>query len=267
LTCIKASSPQANYTVIIITETSIHPRECPMQTIRKIIEIDEELCDGCGQCVPNCAEGSIQIINGKAKVVADNLCDGLGACLGHCPRGALSIVERPAEAFDPEAVERFLAAKATHQAKTPSQCPSARMQKLQPCPADSPGNSTEGSALSHWPVQIRLIPTKAPFLKDADLLVTADCAAVACPSFHADYLAGKVVMMGCPKFDDTSLYLEKFIDIFRNNPPRSITVLRMEVPCCGGLPGLIQAALQETGATIPLSIVTLSTSGKTVQPL
>jgi hypothetical protein len=140
------------------------------------------------------------------------------------------------------------------------------MQRLQPAPVGSQGGAA-GSALSHWPVQIRLVPAKAPFLKDADLLVTADCAAVACPNFHADYLAGKVVMMGCPKFDDTSLYLEKFINIFRNNPPRSITVLRMEVPCCGGLPGLIQAALQETGATIPLSIVTLSTSGKKVQPL
>ena len=239
-----------------------------MQKIRKIIEIDEELCDGCGQCVPNCAEGSIQIINGKARVVADNLCDGLGACLGHCPRGALSIVERQADEFDPEAVERFLAAKAAGKqtSSTPASCPSARMQRLQPAPVGSQGGAA-GSALSHWPVQIRLVPAEAPFLRDADLLVTADCAAVACPNFHADYLAGKVVMMGCPKFDDTSLYLEKFINIFRNNPPRSITVLRMEVPCCGGLPGLIEAALQETGADIPVSIITLSTSGTKVQPV
>lgn len=239
-----------------------------MKTLRKIIQIDEELCDGCGQCVPSCAEGSIRILDGKARVVADNLCDGLGACLGHCPKGALSIVEREADAFDPEAVERFLTQKTTdNHAKTPSMCPSARMQSLQPTLGDMTGDGSTGSALSHWPVQIRLIPTSAPFLKDADLLVAADCAAVASPHFHADYLQGKVVMMGCPKFDDTGLYLDKFTEIFRSNPPRSLTILRMEVPCCGGLPTLIQDALGMAGADIPVRVITLSTSGTEVQPL
>lgn len=239
-----------------------------MKQVRKIIQIDEALCDGCGQCVPSCAEGSIQIINGKAKVIADNLCDGLGACLGHCPKGALRIIEREADEFDPEAVERFLAEKAARErTKTPSMCPSAKLQSLQPGPAAHRKSGTKSSALSHWPVQIRLIPPSAPFLKNADLLVTADCAAVSSPDFHVDYLQGKVVMMGCPKFDDTAVYLEKFTDIFQNNPPRSITILRMEVPCCGGLPGIIQAALDKAKANIPVRIVTLSTSGEEVQPL
>ncbi len=243
-----------------------------MKQIRKIIEIDEELCNGCGQCVPSCAEGSIQIINGKAKVVADNLCDGLGACLGHCPQGALKIVEREADDFDPEAVEEFLAQqKKTTQPAAPSlssMCPSARMQSLQPKPAAAPvGGVRNGSALSHWPVQIRLVPPTAPFLKDADLLVAADCAAVSSPNFHADYLQGKVVMMGCPKFDDTAPYFDKFVNIFQHNAPRSITVLRMEVPCCGGLPSLVLNALKTSGSDIPVKIITLSTSGEEVQPL
>ena len=239
-----------------------------MKQIRKIIEIDEELCDGCGQCVPNCAEGSIQIVNGKAKVVADNLCDGLGACLGHCPQGALKIVEREADDFDPEAVEEFLAGQTKKQQPArPSMCPSAKMQSLQPKPAGTFGGARNGSALSHWPVQIRLVPPTAPFLKDADLLVAADCAAVSSPNFHADYLQGKVVMMGCPKFDDTTPYFDKFVDIFQNNAPRSITILRMEVPCCGGLPTLVLNALKQSGSDIPVKIITLSTSGEEVQPL
>ncbi|WP_462324701.1 ATP-binding protein [Desulfoplanes sp.] len=241
-----------------------------MKKMRKIIHIDRELCDGCGQCVPSCAEGSIQIINGKAKVVSDNLCDGLGACLGHCPQGALNIVEREADEFDPEAVERFLAEKAakeqTDRPGTAPICPSAMTHSLQPQPARQNKGPRHGTALSHWPVQIRLVPPTAPFLKDADLLVTADCAAVSSPNFHADYLQGRVVMMGCPKFDDTAPYLDKFVEIFRSNPPRSITVLRMEVPCCGGLPSLITTALETAGADIPVRIITLSTSGDGVQP-
>ncbi|MDD2219034.1 MAG: 4Fe-4S binding protein [Desulfoplanes sp.] len=239
-----------------------------MKKFRKIIEIDEELCDGCGQCVPNCAEGSIQIINGKAKVASDNLCDGLGACLGHCPQGALKIVEREADDFDPEAVEAFLARQTrTKQPTTPSMCPSAKMQSLQPKPAAQFGGSRNGSALSHWPIQIRLVPPTAPFLKNADLLIAADCAAVSSPNFHADYLQGRVVMMGCPKFDDTAPYFEKFVDIFQNNAPRSITILRMEVPCCGGLPTLVLDALKKSGRDIPVKIITLSTSGEEMRPL
>ena len=272
LTYIKASDSRTPYTRVTITGTPTPiPREYLMKQIRNIIEIDEALCDGCGQCVPSCAEGSIQIINGKAKVVSDNLCDGLGACLGHCPQGALKIVEREADEFDPEAVEQFLAEKAAIEQKDrphlPSMCPSAKMQSLQPKTTLQIEGQRQTSTLSHWPVQIRLVPPTAPFLKDAHLLVAADCAAVSSPNFHADYLKGRVVMMGCPKFDDTAPYLDKFVEIFRNNPPRSITILRMEVPCCGGLPVLIQQALKQAEARIPVTTITLSTSGEEVQPL
>ena len=170
-----------------------------MKTKRKIIKIDEELCDGCGLCVPDCAEGSLQIIDGKAKLVADNLCDGLGACLGACPTGALKIIEREAEEFDEEAVEEFLKNKKVAEEKSaPATCPSASIQTLTPqtpCQAankplslDSAGNSS--SALSHWPVQIRLVPANASFLKNADLLIVADCAPLAYPDFHKDFIGG-----------------------------------------------------------------------------
>ncbi len=237
-----------------------------MKSVRKIIEINEELCDGCGQCVPSCAEGSIQIINGKARVVSDNLCDGLGACLGHCPQGALTIVEREAEAFDPEAVEQFLAQKASTP-KPPAHCLSAQIQSLQPRPVKQTDIARNTTALSHWPVQIRLIPSSAPFLRDAHILVAADCAAISSPNFHTDYLQGRVVMMGCPKFDDTTLYLNKFVEIFQENPPKSITVLRMEVPCCSGLPSLVIKALEMVKAHIPNRIITLSRSGEEICPL
>ena len=194
-----------------------------MKIVRKIIEIDEEKCDGCGQCVIGCAEGALEIIDGKAKVTSDNLCDGLGACIGECPQGALEIVEREAEAFDEVAVEAHLERQ---QAAAPAQpagdtlpcgCPSAQLQSFAPqtacqkaneptdlkASAKSPAPTGEvPSALMHWPVQVRLIPPTAPFLKGADLLVVADCVPVAFPSLHQDFLQGRAVMVGCPKFDD-----------------------------------------------------------------
>jgi len=158
-----------------------------MKVLRKIIRIDEDLCNGCGDCVISCAEGSLEITDGKARVISDKYCDGLGACIGECPTGALTIVEREAEEFDVEAVEEHLADSKT----------------------SVPGGASAGvSSLSHWPVQIRLVPPNAPFLKEADLLVVADCVPVAFPSFHSDFLEGKVVMMGCPKFDDVESYLD-----------------------------------------------------------
>ncbi len=216
-----------------------------MKVLRQIIEIDEEKCDGCGLCVPACEEGAIQIINGKAKVVSEKYCDGLGACLGHCPKGAIKIVEREAEEFDPEAVEEYLKSKETASCTT---CESIEpVEKLQ---------------LGHWPVQIKLVPIKAPFLKNADLLILADCAAVAYPHLHRDFLKGKVVMMGCPKFDNKEEYVEKFTQIFKENPINSITILMMEVPCCSGLKGIIDLALKEANVNIPVTIKILSIKGE-----
>jgi len=246
-----------------------------MKVLRKIIEIDDELCDGCGQCVPSCAEGAIEIVDGKARIVADKLCDGLGACMGECPTGALQIVERKTDEFDEEAVEKHLAEKEKQELKEeavmPCGCPSTTIQTFVPAESrrtdDIPAAiGPEGeSALSHWPVQIRLIPAKAPFLKEADLLVLADCVAVAFPTLHRDLMKGKVVMMGCPKFDDVQEYVEKFAEIFQIAGIKSITTVVIEVPCCTGLPWIVKKGLEASGQKIPMNEVVISTRGKVLE--
>ena len=243
-----------------------------MKVTRKIIEIDDKLCDGCGQCVPSCAKGSLAIIDGKARVVSDNLCDGLGACLGECPNDALSIVEREAEEFDEEAVEKYLAAKKKSEPieEKPvfSGCPSARIQNFAPTTPCQEANqpttieTKEASALTHWPVQIHLVPPTAPFLKGADLLVLADCVPVAFPSLHRDFLKGKAVTMGCPKLDDAQSYIEKFAQIFQVADIKSITAVVMEVPCCQGLPVIVKKGLELSGKNIPMEEVIISTRGQ-----
>lgn len=216
---------------------------------RKIIQIDDELCDGCGQCVPSCAEGAIQIIDGKARLLADKYCDGLGACLGECPTGALSIVEREAEEFDEEAVGAYLSSKAqkaaSEETSLPCGCPSVQLQTFVPCQkANEPAvQESLVSALSHWPVQIRLVPAGAPFLKGANLLVVADCVPVAYRSFHQDFLKGKVVLVGCPKFDNAQEYIQKFAEIFNTADIKTVTVVVMEVPCCNGLPMIVEKGM------------------------
>ncbi|MBI9091026.1 MAG: 4Fe-4S ferredoxin [Desulfobacterium sp.] len=238
-----------------------------MKITRKIIEIDEERCDGCGDCVPSCAEGAIKIIDGKAKVVKDQYCDGLGACLGECPQDALKLVEREAEAFDEEAVEAYLKSE-EHKEAAPSSCgcPSEQLATFPQAgacqTANTPARMNSASALGHWPVQIRLVPPTAPFLKEADLLVTADCVPVAYAAFHEDFLKDKVVMMGCPKFDDKESYVEKFTQIFAANTINSITVLIMEVPCCSGLPGIVTRAMELAGNEIPLSTTVITPRGE-----
>ena len=198
-----------------------------MKTKRKIVEIDDELCDGCGLCVPSCAEGAIQIIDGKARLVAEKYCDGLGACLGECPTGALSVVEREAEEFDERAVEEYLKSRDSkeraQEATLPCGCPSAQVQSFISQLAhqgerEPVSGGATASALSHWPIQIRLVPPTAPFLKGADLLVAADCTPFTYPSFHQDFLKGRVLMVGCPKFDDVRAYIEKFAEIFAGAP-------------------------------------------------
>ena len=234
---------------------------------RKIIEIDEELCDGCGDCVPSCEEGAIEIINGKAKVVKDSFCDGLGACLNDCPMDALHIVEREAEAFDEEAVKVHLTKTAVQPATADPPaaggCPSAATRTFQ-VPESLTGNtapsssSRTASALSHWPVQIHLVPPSAPFLRGADLLVTADCVPVAVPNFHTDFLQDKTILLGCPKLDQTDLYIEKFAAIFQEAGIKSITTLIMEVPCCSGLPVILKTAMEKSGVWVPMEEVVIS---------
>ncbi len=243
-----------------------------MKTQRKIIEIDDELCDGCGQCVPSCAEGALQIINGKARMVSDNLCDGLGACMGECPNGALKIIERTADEFDETAVEKHLYELETKKENTDQimacGCPSNQIQTFTPAretpPAggDTNTNNASTSALAHWPVQIRLIPAQAPFLKNSDLLVLADCAAVAYANLHSDLLSGKVVMMGCPKFDDVDEYIEKFKAIFTQAGIKSLTIVTMEVPCCSGLPSIVKKGVDAARLDLPTNEIIISTQGK-----
>lgn len=245
-----------------------------MKVIRKIIEIDDEKCDGCGNCVPSCAEGAIQIVDGKARVIADMYCDGLGACLGECPQGALQIVEREAEEFDEAAVHKLLEKQAKagkNDAPGPSVisggCPSAAVHSFSTSACDCDGQakvqaSGGPSALGHWPVQIRLVPAGAPFLKNADLVIAADCVPVAYPAFHKDFLAGRAVMIGCPKFDDAQSYVDKLTRVFAESGIKSITCVIMEVPCCAGLPAIVKKALENSGADIPFSLVTVSARGE-----
>ncbi|MBF0377825.1 MAG: 4Fe-4S binding protein [Desulfamplus sp.] len=273
-----------------------------MKVKRKIIQIDEELCNGCGNCVVSCAEGAIQIIDGKAKIVKDQYCDGLGACIGECPQDALKIIEREADEFDEKAVEAYL--KELEQKKNSSQsivtseskpsatlacgCPSTQLQtfpisnghkgadtniKSSQCSCSDANKPSDlkceasgacKSNLGHWPVQIRLIPPTAPFLKGADLLITADCVPVAYPAFHQDFLKGKVVMIGCPKFDDVDSYIQKFADIFKTAGIKSVTTLIMEVPCCSGLPMIVKKGMELAGVTVPITKVVISARGEII---
>jgi len=243
-----------------------------MKIKRKIIQIDEEKCNGCGVCVPSCAEGAIQVVDGKARLVAEKYCDGLGACLKECPEDALKIIEREAEDFDESAVEDHLktTGAAPHKeepAAMPCGCPSTQIQSFGPATSCQQANqpvvqASAASALTHWPIQIRLVPPSAPFLKGADLLVAADCTPAAYPNFHRDFLQGKAVMIGCPKFDEAQAYVQKFADIFKTAGIKSITVLTMEVPCCQGLPLIVKKGMEVSGKKIPLTQVTISARGE-----
>ncbi|MDR3567396.1 MAG: 4Fe-4S binding protein [Syntrophobacteraceae bacterium] len=243
---------------------------------RKIVEIDEELCDGCGMCAIACAEGALEIKGGKARLIKESYCDGLGACLSGCPRGAVRVIEREAEEFDPEEVEEHLERQnpaGPAELKMASGCPSSKIEVFAPqapsrvkgtgVPANPAGSEgAEISELSHWPVQIRLVPANAPFLKGADLLVVSDCAPVAYPNFHRRFVGGKAVLLGCPKFDDKQDFLKRFTEIFRTADIRSVTVLDMEVPCCSALPAIVRKALGDAGKNIPFEEITITTRGE-----
>jgi len=245
-----------------------------MRATRKIIEIDESKCTGCGECVTACAEGAMQIIDGKARLVSETYCDGLGACLGGCPEGALKIIERDSEDFDPAAVEEHLKSMASsesvHQEPLACGCPSSQVQVFPASLLTKRSQPTkEGeeilSALTHWPVQIRLVPPTAPFLKNADLLIAADCTPLAYAGFHQNLLPGKVVMMGCPKFDDVEEYVAKFAEVFKAAGIKSITVVDMEVPCCSKLPMIVMKALSLANKEIPFNEIVISRQGSILQ--
>jgi NAD-dependent dihydropyrimidine dehydrogenase PreA subunit len=242
---------------------------------RKIVRIDEELCDGCGVCVPSCAEGALQIIDGKAKLVSEVYCDGLGACLGECPQGAISIEEREADEFDEQAVADHMDSTKAQEGNEPA--PQTPIELPCGCPGSALRTFTPGavkgtqstatipeSALSHWPIQIKLVPVGAPFLKQADLLICADCVPFSVPDFHSRYLQGRALLVGCPKLDDIDLYRHKLKEIFSSCDPRSITVLRMEVPCCGGITHAVVEARNLAAPRLPVEIHTIGIQGGSI---
>jgi len=240
--------------------------------LRKVVLIDEDLCDGCGDCVPACAEGAIQIIDGKAKLVGDNLCDGMGACLGDCPLGAITIEERDADGFDEEAVEKHLSkinqpdSKPQPIAIAPS-CPGSMARQF----GSTADTKTEDapsllpSQLNHWPIQLMLVPPQAPFLKGADLLICADCVPFTVPDFHTRYLTNRAVIVGCPKLDDIGHYHEKLIEIFKEAQPSRITVLKMEVPCCNGIAQVSMMAHKKSCPEVPIEVHTIGVRGGIVE--
>lgn len=287
--------------------------------VRKIIEIDEEVCTGCGECIPNCPEGALQVIDGKARLISDIFCDGLGACLGECPEGAISVIEREAEPYSERlvmenmmkagdnTVHAHLKHLQDHGATDLLDEALAYLEEIghpnllehppegaedipdmHACGLDEPemviggaggaGNATvardanaaaadaprQVSQLRHWPVQLNLVNANAPFLKGKELLVAADCVLVAVANFHQDYLQGKSVVIGCPKFDDARAYLQKFKDIFAVNDIEKVTLLHMEVPCCSGLKALVERAIQTSGKDIELEVVIISIGGNEV---
>ena len=240
--------------------------------VRDIVKIDEELCDGCGKCIPDCVEGALRLLNGKARLVKEIYCDGLGACLGACPRGAISIEKREAEEFD-EPATRIHMGNITHQVPalpteslSTSGCPGMAARQLDAStPVNAPASGT-GSSLGHWPVQLSLLTPGAPYFENRELLLTADCVPVAVPDFHTRFLAGKSIAVACPKLDDVTPHLEKLTAILASSSVRSVKVLRMEVPCCSGLTALAEAALRASGKNLPLEEIIIEVGGKIEKP-
>uniref|UniRef100_A0A7C4CBS0 4Fe-4S dicluster domain-containing protein n=1 Tax=candidate division WOR-3 bacterium TaxID=2052148 RepID=A0A7C4CBS0_UNCW3 len=275
---------------------------------RRIIRIDEEKCTGCGRCIPDCPEGALQVIDGKARLVSDLFCDGLGACVGSCPEAALTVETRPAEPYDesrvmanivkagPNTIAAHLAHLKTHGAtdyyeaaldylrrhniplpddrkpetadrRLPCGCPGSAVRTLSP-PESAPGSDASSarppSALRNWPIQLTLIPVAAPWLRNAELLIAADCVGAAHPAFHADLLRNRILIIACPKLDDADHYLKKLTEIFRHNTPKSVSVAHMTVPCCFGLVQLVRQAIAASGQTIPFAETTIGLDGSQV---
>jgi Pyruvate/2-oxoacid:ferredoxin oxidoreductase delta subunit len=280
-----------------------------MGSKRKIIRIDDEKCTGCGQCIPNCPEGALQVIDGKARLISDLFCDGLGACVGNCPEGAMEVTERAAEPYDearvmanivkagPNTIAAHLKHLKDHSAceyyeqavaylekqnipnpeKSEAKrqeprlvcgCPGSVVQTLSPQSAIANLQSemeSRPSRLRNWPIQLTLIPPSAPYLKGADLLISADCVGSSHPNFHDDLVNGRVLIIACPKLDDADAYQEKLTAIFKQNSPKSVLVAHMTVPCCYGLVQLVKQAIADSGKTIPYAEVTIDVDGKQVK--
>ena len=229
--------------------------------VRRIIEIDQEKCNGCGACAAACHEGAIGMVNGKAKLLREDYCDGLGDCLPACPVGAIRFEEREAPAYDEEAVRRAQAEKAASAAPLPCGCPGSQSKALHRAESSvAPAQKAE-SQLRQWPVQIKLAPVNAPYFEGAKLLIAADCTAYANGNFHQDFIRGHITLIGCPKLDEGD-YTEKLTAIIANNNIRSVTVVRMEVPCCGGIETATKRAIQQSGKFLPWQVVTVSTDGR-----
>ena len=225
--------------------------------IRKIVNIDEKKCTGCGACVSACHEGAIAMVNGKAKLIRDDYCDGLGDCLPSCPADAIMIIEREALSYDEQAVK-----EAQNQKKTDScGCPGSMAKEIKREDERPIHSHFTESRLSNWPVQIKLVPVSAPYFNDADLLIAADCTAYAYGSFHEKFMRNRITLIGCPKLDGID-YTEKLASIILANEINSVTVTRMEVPCCGGLEMAVKKAIEVSGKNIPLSVITISADGR-----
>lgn len=228
--------------------------------IRKIIKINEEKCNGCGACAAACHEGAIEMINGKARLTREDYCDGLGDCLPACPTNAITFEEREAPAYDEAAVMAAKEKKST--APLPCGCPGTNSKVIEREAASQPVNASSAtSRLSQWPVQIKLVPINAPYFDGAKLLIAADCTAYAYANFHNDFIRNHITLIGCPKLDGVD-YAEKLTAIIAGNDIKSVTVVRMEVPCCGGIENAVKTALQASGKFIPWQIVTISTDGR-----
>ncbi len=234
--------------------------------MRNIVNIDEEKCNGCGECVNACAEGAIEIIDGKAKLVSDVYCDGLGACIGHCPQDAITVEQREAVEFDEEATKSHLAKQEKAQQQTDFVCPGMMAKNLRDKaePTES-GGVTVPSQLSHWPVQLKLVSPQAPYFANADLLLVADCVPFAMGDFHNRFLKDHSIVVGCPKLDDSGFYIEKLSEVIRINELNSLTVIHMEVPCCSGMTHIAQKAIAGSGVKLSFEDVTIDLRGNVIK--
>jgi len=245
--------------------------------LRNIVKIDEKKCNGCGQCVDACVEGAIEIIDGKAKLVSEIYCDGLGACIGECPQGAITVEHRQAKAFDEDATKMYLATKSSSAQDDLSQdacthehegfnCPGSMSKVFEQKPKSAPTIDAEiSSQLGHWPVQLKLVSPHAPYFKNADLLLVADCVPFAMGDFHNRFLSGRSIVVGCPKLDDAQFYTEKLGEIIKVGLPNSLTVVHMEVPCCSGLTHIAREAITRSGVSLGFEDITVDIQGNIIK--